>query len=315
MIRRKMLVISVVLVMVVVMLTGATVGYGEYLQGATQDSDSGVTLGGGNVTVVHVQDPGDIPVYDGSMEDQGGYATYGWDADSVDWGWDSAPSTQLDDLYFIKESDGCIAATHANVTATTEIKLDKFDMMDRLETIPVPESNIVGSDYINITIPAFKYTDYNNSAGGSSQQGTFDVVTSYAVFMSEDGGDYTYIGNATNYVDGPDDPLVPMSGEDPTGIDTGHFTFNTSEDGGITLSSGTNYEFKIRVNIGPSEAEGGYDGGLGSYTTWSAGTASDTIQTDPADTPEFGPGMLIPVIAVTGLFVTFTVYRRKKDEE
>lgn len=306
---KKILTFSVVLAMAFMAFAGVTAGYGGTLQGATEDGADGQIVQDGNVTVIHVQDPGDIPVSQGSWYTDGdGYTSWNWDASGQ---WASEPNTAGEDLYFIKESGGAIAATHADVTETTRIKDSQFDMVDTLETIPEPTANIVGTDYINMTIPAFKYTDYNG--GASSQQGTFDVVTSYAVFYSDDAGTtWSYAGNAEHFVDGPDDPLVPMSGGDPSSTDTGHYTFNTSTDGGLTLDAGTDYEFKIRVNIGPTEAEGGYGGGLGSYTTYSAGS-SVTIPTDGIS--EFGVGLIVPVIATIGLFATFTVYRKRKKDE
>ncbi len=313
---KKILTIAVVLGMALVMLSGATAGYGETLQGSTQDAYDGTKLDGGNCTVVHVQDPGDTPVYSGSFA-TGGFGDYSWDATVLtEAGWVTVPNTAGEDLYFIKEVGNYIAATHADVTETTSIKASQYDMVDRLEPIPTPEANAVGSDYINLTIPAPKYTDASLSVGGSTGQGTFDVVTSYAVFYTDDAGaTWTYAGNAEHFVDGPDNPLEPSYDDaiNPDGIDTGHYTFNTSTDGGLTLNPETTYNFAVRVNIGPAgTGYGGWNGGVGSYTTWTMGTSSADITTDPAS--EFGIGMMVPVVAIIGMFVAFTVYRRKKYE-
>lgn len=334
---KKILTIAVVLGMALVMFSGAAVGYGEQLQGVTINSYDGHgrlsteagTVSHGNVTVVHVQDPGDIPIQ-GSADaytfaDTGATprTIYSWDATVLnDPGWDTPPNTVGDNLYFIKQAFGAngqwyISATHAEVTATTTIKENANHMMDRLEPIPMPLEHSVGSDYIEIQIPAFKYTDYSTAASGNTGQGTFHQVSSYAVFIT--GGayaDWTHIGNADNFVAGPDAPInAAFDATDPSMVDTGHFLFNTTDEG-ITLTEGTSYEFMVRVNVGRAGTTlGGYGGGLAGYTTWANGPTSGPITTEGDDpVSEFGPGMLIPVVAIVGMFVAFSVYRRKKEE-
>ncbi len=331
---KKILTIAVVLGMALVMFTGAAVGHGEVLRGVTINSFDGQgrlsseagTVSHGNVTVVHVQVPGDIPIQGSAtyftFADTGATprTIYSWNAEGFgEHAWVTPPDTVGDNLYFITQAFGAndqwyISATHADVTATTIIKENANHMMNRLEQIPIPIENSKGTDFIEIRIPAFKYTDYSSAAAGNTGQGTFDVVNSYAVFIT--GGayaDWTHIGNADDFVAGPNAPInAAFDDTDPATVDTGHFLFNTN-DVGITLTPGTTYEFAVRVNIGPAgTALGGYGGGLDGYTTWNAGASSGPIETENG-VPEFGPGLIVPVVAIIGMFVAFTVYRRKKE--
>ena len=176
------------------------------------------------------------------------------------------------------------------------------DFMGRPEPIPGVDTTqtTVGDTWINIYVPHFKYTDYNNTLGGSSGRGTYEAWHSYAVFIkSYTDSNYltwTYVGNTNGNVSGPDSP-IPAYGDntDPSTIDTGYAYLNITG-----LQPNADYMFLVRANF---IGKGGYHGGLGSYTTYGA-----TI----SPISEF-PSILIPTVAVIGMFMVATyTYRRRR---
>jgi len=321
--KKKIIIMALVFSLALVSLSGATQGTIDQLQGYWArshdeqavfiDGDTGtyhanitaVAMGSENVAINHGTG-GAQPVDD--------FGTFLWDGGSATHGWDPDPAPQGDDVFFISEhEDGYVWATRRD-DAGAEIADPQEDMWGQYEPIPVPyvedEENDIGTDFIELRIDAPSYTCSNMD--DTYNQGTFELLDSYAVYMSEDGGEWEYYGNAIqdNFTAGPDDPIIPyVEDTDPDTVDTGYYTINV-----IGLDPDTDYEFMVRMNFDFDGYEGGYGGGLGSYTTWQLGEVTpDPITTDP-DAPEFGPGLMIPVVATVGIFVAITVYRRKKYE-
>ncbi|MFW6142106.1 MAG: hypothetical protein ACOC53_06065, partial [Candidatus Saliniplasma sp.] len=124
-------------------------------------------------------------------------------------------------------------------------------------------------------------------------------------------GDWEYLGNSQPDPNREqvDDPL-PAYGDDtdPTTIDTGAEYFNA------TGLEGGQYEFRVAPQFGPD----GYDSVWGQVNDdGETGGAISTYTMSPSsatfNTPEFGPGILVPVIATIGLFTAIAIYRKKKE--
>ena len=298
----------------------------------------------GRVTVINLDNPdtntdmGTMADY--AMNDMGEgseisevYDQYNWDATAGQHpaGWVEAPNNG-DNIIFLAEYDGIgedglndnyVFATHLVVDEDdTALPQQAAENLLRYEPIPQPVLNEedgepIGNDYVNITIENFKYTDWDNEEGTTHRRGTFDVFESYAVYIN--GGeftDWTYLGNSQQDPNRPqvDEPL-PAWGDDtdPTTIDTGAHYFNATElDGG-------QYQFRVAPQFGPigleydpvwgplHEDEVAEGGAVGSFVQ---GAASETF-----DTPEFGPGILVPVVATIGLFTAIAIYRKKNEIE
>jgi len=248
----------------------------------------------------------------GGTEPVPGAGTWGWSGAHAEDGWDPDPAPQGDDVFFISEhEDGYIWAARRD-DAGLAIASPMDDLWGQYEPIPQVEVTGIGPNYVEMEIgsPLFtcRYGGVDED-GQTYNQGTFELLDSYAVFMSEEGGEWEYIGNAEDFEAGPDDPIIPYDyEEDPETIDTGHYTFNATE-----LEPETEYDFMVRMNFDFDGFEGGYGDGLGSYTTWQSGESLDEPVTTPSES-EFGPGLMIPVVATVSIFVVITVYRRKKYE-
>jgi len=318
--KKKIIIMALVFSLALVSLSGATQGEINDLQGYFVDShDEHARFYDGdeyyaNITAVAMGSEMIATNHGtgGGYFEDFGLGSYSWDAGTETHGWHPDPAPQGDDVFFISEhEDGYVwAVRRDNAGATHADPMN--DMWGQYEPIPQPEVIGVGPDYIEIQIDAPSYTCYSDDTGTTYNQGTFELLDSYAVFAI--GGDYTewtHIGNTedANFTAGPDDPIIPRDeNPDPDTRDTGHFTFNATG-----LDPETEYNFMVRMNFDFDGFEGGYGGGLGSYTTWQSGASLDDAQpTEPAS--EFGPGLMIPVVATVGIFVAITVYRRKKFE-
>ena len=318
--KKKIIIIALVFSLALVSLSGATQGTIDQLQGYWSESHDGQALltdGDvyyANITAIapnenEIAEAEEIGAYAGESFGAGSFL---WDAGHSVYGFDN-PVPIGEDIYFISEhEDGYLWATW-RTSESPQVANPQDDMWGQYEPIPQPTVIETAPDYIEIQIDAPVFTcRYGGVAedGQTYNQGTFELLDSYAVFMSEDGGEWQYLGNTEqdNFTAGPDDPIIPYDyEEDPETVDTGHFTFNATG-----LQPNTEYQFMVRMNLDFGGYEGGYGGGLGSYTTYGAGTASEPVTT-PIQS-EFGPGLMIPVVATVGIFVAITVYRRKKFE-
>ena len=217
------------------------------------------------------------------------------------------------------------ATIYYDIPADANIAHDQLSWYGRYEQIPNYNSTTStnGTTWLNVSISLPKYTDWNDTGGVVEHRGTFDAWESYAVFMvSPDDSNYAngtgnysgwyYMGNASskNVTLGPDSPLAAYEQHkptDPNTIDTGHTYINITG-----LKSDSRYYFMVRMNFNFGSNHGGYAGGLGSYTTYvSSGASTQALKTKAA-IPEFST-ILIPVVAVMGMFLAVTyAYRRKK---
>lgn len=318
--KKKIIIIALVFSLALVSLSGATQGTIDDLEGYWVESHDGQALFTdgdvyyGNITAVSMNS--EMTAYNehsGTYFEAEGAGYFDWAGDHEVYGWQPDPAPIGDDVYFAAEHpDGYIWSAWRTSDSDT-IANPREDLWGQYEPIPQPTVIETAPDYIEIQIDAPVFTcRYGGVAedGQTYNQGTFELLDSYAVFMSEDGGEWEYLGNTEqdNFTAGPDDPIIPYDyEEDPETVDTGHFTFNATG-----LQPNTEYQFMVRMNLDFGGYEGGYGGGLGSYTTYGAGTASEPVTT-PSQS-EFGPGLMIPVVATVGIFVAITVYRRKKFE-
>ena len=316
-------------------------GYAETIQGYTIAAYGDTTMNWyessvgyrGNITGEDITTPSNgYPISSAAATDFGsGIVAFSWSADSAGGGvysWSTNPAYG-DTLALICEipanpigagdgSDPYNAIGSGNglnytwvlfgPTIDTNFWPQQADFMGRPE--PIPGVNLtrskIGGTWANISIPHFKYTDYNNTLGGSSGRGTYEAWHSYAVFIKSDTDsnytNWTYYGNTNGNISGPDSP-IPAYGNstDPSTIDTGYAYLNITG-----LQPNTNYWFLMRANF---IGTGGYLGGLGSYTTY--GSSGINMQIVLATLPEFTT-ILIPIVVVIGMFmVTTYVYRRK----
>jgi len=315
---KKIIIMALVFSLALVSLSGAAQGTVDDLDGFAVDSYDGEAefYDGdtyyGTITAVDLQ--GDnIAINTGvGGGEADGYSLFGWAGDSETYGWDPDPASIGSDIYFIGEHpDGYVWATWRE-SETATVADPQHSMMGRYEPIPTPEVDAVGPDYISINISSPTYTDFDGTTGETTGQGTFELVESYAVFIQ--GGeyeDYTYIGDADDFFDGDAPiPAHPDDETDPTTVDTGHFHFNTTDDEDINIEPETEYTIYVRMNIGPEGLAGGYEDVDDHYTTTIGGESTDPIET-PSES-EFGPGIIVPVIAIVGMFVAMTIYRRRR---
>jgi len=281
-------------------------------------------------------------VNDGDYYNDNNYwCEYVWDATSAKYGWKPSPPASGDAILLVSEmpANGLGSADGSNPqnnmgsgnginytyavkwpsATTSNVADDQYAWYGRYEPIPNYDNDTtsVGDTWINISIPLPKYTDWNDTGGKVMHRGTFDVWKSYAVFIeSTDDPNYTagkgpydgwyFAGNASYVVTGPDSPLPAYEKHaptDPSTINTGYARLNITG-----LQSNSHYYIMIRMNFELGNNHAGYHGGLGSYTTYvSSGKSAKPIVT----TPEFST-MLIPIVAVIGMFMVATyAYRRK----
>jgi|GEM_PF-4296912 len=322
---KKFMILALVFSLALVSFTGATQGEIQQVQGYWVESYDGQAhfydgeSYNSNITAVAMpseQIAINDPPIGGSYFEGPGAGYFGWDVNEGSRQWLPEDAPIGDNVYWVSEhEDGYIWAAW-RLSEGNIVTNPREELWGQYEPIAVPEATAVGPDYIELQINAPKYTCRYGPAdvgdGDTYNQGTFELLDSYAVFAigGDDWTDWTHIGNAVDFTTGPNSPLLPFDdgAVDPDTVDTGHYTFNVTG-----LESGTEYQFMVRMNFDFEGYEGGYDGGLGSYTTWGAGASSEPIQTED-DVPEFGPGMMVPVVAIVGMFVAFTVYRRKKEE-
>ncbi len=307
--------------MAFVMLTAAVspvMGAGEQIHGYTVTSFDGtgrlITGDTPEANITLLAADGAIAVSNGTgfQDDGADYQRFSWDGSQVPpVGWDpAAPPLDTDVLFVSEHQDGYFWA--AQRTADSASVADpQIDLFPQYEEIAVAYESEVGGDYFTIEIETPKFTDYSMDTD-APVMGTYDLFVSYAVFLTDDGGaTWAYQGNTIEVAGTYDDPIIPdpmnPTHTDPATVTTGIHEFNATG-----LGPGT-YNVAVLVNL-DSAAPGGYDGGLdGGYTTFGFGAASADIIIED-EVPEFGPGMIVPVVAIIGMFVAFTVYRRKKEE-
>jgi len=229
--------------------------------------------------------------------------------------WDPTPAPEIgDNIYFISEAEsGGVGYYWAawremvNVEFTAESQGTLTPQYERLPQ-PVHEVTYINGEEADVTIhvesPA--YTDYDFDSEEAVNQGTYELFESYNVYVSENGGDWTLLGE-TSTVDGDyDDPLVPGDDSEAAG-NPYETTTGLNEYTAEGLDPDATYNFRVSANLAFPDTE------VGTYETQGFGEASEDI--NPGDlASEFGLGMLIPVVATIGMFVALTVYRRKKDE-
>ena len=326
---KKILIMALVFSLALVSFSGLTQGTIVQTQGYWVESYDGEAHfydgDSYNADIVAVAMPSENVAHNtgagGSYFPAFGAGYFNWDATTIDYGWQPDPAPVGDNVYFVSEhEDGYLWALWRESDSPI-IATPREEIWPQYEPIAVPFDTDVGTDYIELAINAPKYTCRYGPAsvgdGDTYNQGTFELLDSYAVFaIGGDWADWTYIGNADEFTAGPDDPLLPFDDQaiDPATVDTGQYTLTVTG-----LEPGTEYEFMVRLNFDFEGFTGGFeiegeDDLLGTYTTFGTGASSGPITTEGDPVPEFGPGMLIPVVAIVGMFVAFSVYRRKKEE-
>ncbi len=295
---RKAASLIVVILLVLVMVPNESAEGAQYalkLQGYAYPSYDGNArwfdgeMFYGNITAIEINDLDVTPRgADDAINDQFG-GTYGeidffqWDATPVEgrpWEWYTAPDEKGENIIYVaeyqhfdeenKEYVNYTWATnwHAWSESTPE-EMEEHNV--RYEPMPPPVLNPyteenVGATWINISIPHFKYTDYNAITGEPNRMGTYDLFQSYAVFIRMEGKEeWEYLGNSQDDPKNPPthEPLPANSNMDPREINTGSQYFLATD-----LYPDTGYEFKIRVNFRTRDAPNlgpvwGYGGGLG----------------------------------------------------
>ncbi len=197
--------------------------------------------------------------------------------------WYSNPEEEGENVIFLAEYQhfdekyGLINYTAiSNLPATVNTPEYPEEHNIKYEPIPKPEVNEmtdkpVGPTWINISIPYFKYTDFNEKLGEPAGRGSFESFQSYAVFIRDSKGEqfkeWTYIGNSKpdpRWNEKAEPPLWANDLEtDPSKINTGRDYFLA--DG---LKEGLEYQFMVRVNFQSTAGDDmggvwGYGGGLG----------------------------------------------------
>ncbi len=254
----------------------------------------------GDVTVIELND---IETYNGLADDSwndgtepngwiesGEYDAYRWKSDSSTsekekpYYWESNPEEGGENLVFLAEyqnpENGINYTYFSNLPADVDTPKYEKENHVRYEPIPVPEAYEIGSKYINITIPYFKYTGYDGQE--VRRRGTFDCFQSYAVFIKDKEGeqfkDWTYIGNSNpdkgwnREAEDPKAAIEPMTVEEYEKYNTGRDYFDTRSNESLDIREGVEYVFQVRVNFQSTDGDDmggvwGYGGGLGEQNT------------------------------------------------
>ncbi len=298
---KKIITITMVLLLVSVVLPGGTVEaeeYGVFLWGYTVASYDGnarwydpeMGTYQGNITAIEINDLNMSPRgADDAINDRFGKAEtydisfYEWDATPYEqepWEWRTSPDEYGENLIFLAEYQHYDENTkeYINYTWATNwhafgkyTPLDPMEHFARYEPIPTPELNPynddnVGPTWINLSMPHFKYTA-SSMEGEPIRQGTFDLFQSYAIFVREEGEQkWYYMGNSALDLKNPatHEPLPATEDKiPPEEINTGSQYFLATD-----LRPDTNYEFMVRVNYRTLDEPNlgpvwGYGGGLG----------------------------------------------------
>ncbi|MGM0510665.1 MAG: Ig-like domain-containing protein [Thermoplasmatota archaeon] len=257
----------------------------------------------GNVSVIELNDaiPQEVPADDAwndgttaetfTIDDYS--EGYSWMSDSAygnekePYYWLDNPEEKGENLLFLAEyrhmgKEGKIInyTWASNLPATLNTPEEAKESYVKYEPIPTPMLNEraddpIGPSHLNISIPYFKYTDYNGVTGKPDGKGNFDCLQSYAVFIKDTKGeqfkDWTYLGNSRpdpRWNKEAEPPIWANDYEtDPSKINTGRDYFDTREHD-VKLIEGYEYVFKVRVNFQSREGNDmggvwGYGGGLG----------------------------------------------------
>ncbi|MFW6142442.1 MAG: hypothetical protein ACOC53_07785, partial [Candidatus Saliniplasma sp.] len=173
----------------------------------------------GRVTVIDVDDPdtdtdmGTMADY--AMNDDGTGSEISNEMDQFSWdatrthpsGWDTSPDNG-NNIMFLAEYNGTEDGLSNNYVFAAHLVADDDVLPDdplklclRYEPIPTPVENTndgqpIGSDYVNISIENFKYTDWDQANEQVNNRGTFDVFDSYGIYIrGGEFGDWEYLGN------------------------------------------------------------------------------------------------------------------------
>ncbi|MFO7991325.1 MAG: Ig-like domain-containing protein [Thermoplasmata archaeon] len=318
--------------------------YASELQGLAVESYDGnarlvtqaATMYNGNITAIEMND---IMTASGQADDAFNDGTVGevwmeddvtdgfmWNADESQGGneqpyyWETNPEEIGENLIYLAEFQYWDEQAQKTINYTWISNIDAsstgsppsaYDQYVKYEPIPQPEVNLkatdpVGPTWINISIPHFKYTDFNATKIGTDRKGTFDCFQSYAVFIK--GGtynDWTHIGNSKHdpaWDQGAEPPLVAIDNTtNPGDINTGRDYFTAKN-----LDPETDYNFMVRVNFQSTDGDDmgpvwGYGGGLGdlpretrsgsrassggSGTTFGSSGGGSVFPTEPDDQP------------------------------
>ena len=229
---------------------------------------------------------------------------FGWDATRIDIGWEPSVPAIGDEVYFVVEHpDGYVWAAHREALGGN-VADPWTDMFGQLEKIPTPVvvQNQDNEMVLEIEAPKYTCSYFDGEDFDTHNQGTFELFTGYRVYMEalSDPGNWVLVGDSTTLAAGADSPIVPNGFDsqavDPASVDTGMETITATG-----LLDGESYSFRVSMVFDL--------GAAGEYET--------NIFGDPSPTelvPEFGAFTLVPVVAIIGMFVAFTVYRRKKEE-
>ncbi|MFO7991326.1 MAG: Ig-like domain-containing protein [Thermoplasmata archaeon] len=321
--------------------------YAQVVKGVAYDSyDENATLinketglWNGNVSVIELNDvdtpdqKADDAWNDGETAEyweEEGFAYFNWDAYTEEpnekdpYYWYDNPEEPEENILFLaeyqhtdKESGKTVNYTWiSNVPAQEHTPPEEKENVVKYEPIPKPVLNEkadepVGPTWINISIPYFKYTDFNENTGKPDEKGNFHCLQSYAVFVRDIKGEqfpeWTYIGNSKHDPRWDEDAKPPLpatdTGTNPNEYNTGRAYFNTQKY--VELEPETEYSFMVRVNFQSPRGDDmgpvwGYGGGLGdkpkadtdgransggSGTTYGSSGGGSVFPTEPDDQP------------------------------
>ncbi len=308
------------------MMPAKVKGDAEYITGYVFDDTGGVVQYNDSTSYYGViyahtsEDPTDWSTSqnNGGESDKNGYTVYKWHTTD---GYDPF-STQPgpgDHLYLYGEAlkdgmgakDGSQPYNHlangiANYTFCSNWTIDPagegtspayaLNNTVKWESINVTVTS--GSDWMNITVQAFRYTSYQCKTPNYNK-GTYDNSIGFRAYVKDKSSGNTKTYNITNFSAGPNAPAKPNEADPGS---TGFWWINlTNPDvknaGGNTIKLANSYTTQVSAL----------------FTDGAGGTYETTGQSEPPITvPEFST-MLIPILATIGLFIAVTYIYRKKD--
>lgn len=254
----------------------------------------------------------------GGEQDKGSYGVYLWDTTSGNDPFASQPGPG-EHLFaygeFLKDGMGSGVGDQpynhkgngvANYTFCSNWTIDpadestsptsQLDNFAKIEMIPTPTVTS-GSDWMNITVEAFRYTSYRTEAPANNKA-TFENSIGFKAYITDVGSGTTKTYVINNFTASGTAPAPPQNA-DPgsTGIWWINLTSpQVSSKPGDSTNLANNYKIQVSALF--------TDGAGGSYETTG-------YSNPPVYEPEFGM-VLVPILATIGLFVAVSYIYRKK---
>ena len=311
------------------MMPAKVKGDAETIQGYAFDPNDGAVqyYDGTNyygVVYAHTsEDPTDWTTSqdNGGESDKSGYTLYSWSTNSGYDPFDSQPVSG-DHLYIYGEAlkdgmgakDGSEPYNHlgngvANYTFCSNWTIDpngestspasQLDNVAKWESINMTVTS--GSDWMNITVQAFRYDEYRYQAPANNKA-TFTNSVGFRAYVTDKSSGNTKTYNITNFVPSGTAPAQPNAADPGS---TGYWWINLTSSQ-LSGDQGNNPHTDLQ-NTYTVQTSALFSSGSGNPVYETQGRSEP-----PITVPEFST-ILVPILATIGLFVAVTyIYHKRK---